>query len=75
MSAVAYQRLIDALEAFGCHGRDSGDHAQYTCPVHEDRTPSLSITDKPDSVLVHDHAGCDILDILEAVGLDWPDLF
>ena len=75
MSVHAYRRLIDALEQHDNTGRDHGSHAQYDCPSHDDSTPSLSITDKPDRVLLCCRAGCDTLDVLEAVGLDWPDLF
>lgn len=46
------------------------------CPAHEDRSPSLSIGCAPDGrILVHCHAGCEPLDVLQAVGLDLHDLF
>ncbi|MBR1286068.1 toprim domain-containing protein [Bradyrhizobium sp. AUGA SZCCT0177] len=45
------------------------------CPAHEDRTPSLSLTDTGDGlVLFHCHAGCsqaEVRDALVAKGL-WP---
>jgi hypothetical protein len=45
------------------------------CPAHEDRTPSLSISDGADGkVLVHCHAGCSqsaVLDALHALGIDF----
>ncbi|WP_339910809.1 phage/plasmid primase, P4 family [Symmachiella dynata] len=46
------------------------------CPAHVDETNSLSI-DRGDSgrVLVHCFAGCQLNDILEAVGLTQRDLF
>src|SRR4051812_33477832 len=75
MSARAYSRIIAALEARDLRGRDHGAHAQYRCPAHDDTTPSLSITDKDDRALIHCHAGCDTLDVLGVLGLDWPDLF
>jgi hypothetical protein len=75
MSARAYSRIIDALAARDLHGRDRGAQAQYQCPSHDDSAPSLSITDKDDRALIHCHAGCDPLEVLEALGLDWPDLF
>ena len=28
------------------------------CPAHDDKTPSLSITEISDGVLIHCHAGC-----------------
>ena len=43
------------------------------CPAHEDRNPSLSVTQRGGQVLVHCHAGCTqeaVLEALEARGLD-----
>jgi len=41
-------------------GRRVGDYWMAPCPTHEDRNPSLSITDADDGkILVHCHAGCD----------------
>jgi hypothetical protein len=42
------------------------------CPAHDDRDPSLSVTDIGDKILVHCHAGCDqnaVIGELEAMGL------
>jgi hypothetical protein len=46
------------------------------CPVHDDRTPSLSIRDAGGKVLVHCHAGCEperVIAILRLRGL-WRDI-
>ena len=45
------------------------------CPAHDDRSPSLSIREDGDRVLVHCHAGCDVSSVLGAVGLDMTDLY
>jgi hypothetical protein len=46
------------------------------CPAHEDRTPSLSITEGADGrILLHCWAGCKTADVLAALGLGWSDLF
>lgn len=46
------------------------------CPTHKDRTASLLITEKDDGkVTLHCFAECDRYGIIQAVGLDWPDLF
>lgn len=47
------------------------------CPAHQDGTPSLSVTEvsSGERVLIHCHAGCGALDILESVGLDWSALY
>src|SRR5262249_45556705 len=50
------------------HARGS-DRWIATCPAHEDRTPSLAITHKPDKVLIKCWAGCHIVDIVEAIGI------
>ena len=46
------------------------------CPAHDDRHPSLAVRELDDGrVLLHDFAGCDVGDILAAVGLRFDDLF
>jgi len=46
------------------------------CPAHEDRSPSLSVRELDDGrVLLHDFAGCDPGAVLDAVGLNYSDLF
>ncbi|WP_156762722.1 CHC2 zinc finger domain-containing protein [Woeseia oceani] len=45
------------------------------CPAHDDRTPSLSVRDTGDRVLLHCFAGCDALDVVHALGLELADLF
>ena len=39
-------------------GRWSGNSGMARCPAHEDRTPSLSITERTGRLLWHCHAGC-----------------
>lgn len=46
------------------------------CPAHEDKTPSLSIRDSGDGrLLLHDFGGCDVGQVLAAIGLNLSDLF
>ena len=47
------------------------------CPVHGDKHPSLTITEKQDGrLLIHCHAQqCDVRAIVNAVGLELSDLF
>lgn len=46
------------------------------CPAHDDRSPSLSVRVLDDGrTLVHCFAGCDVSDIVSAVGLSVADLF
>jgi len=73
----AFTRLIEALERHGQRVTGMGRQRKTHCPVpaHEDRNPSLSITDGESRVLVRCHAGCDTDDLLAAVGLARRDLF
>ncbi|MDE1893168.1 MAG: hypothetical protein KGM46_06675 [Pseudomonadota bacterium] len=59
------------------HGmRKVGSGWIANCPAHEDRSPSLSITEGDDGrLLLHCFAGCQVHDILAAVGLTVSDLF
>ena len=45
------------------------------CPAHEDSTPSLSVKQGRDKILLHCKAGCTWREILDAMGLDASDLF
>ena len=45
------------------------------CPAHEDRSPSLSIREVEDRVLLHCFGGCSVHDVLNAVGFEISDLF
>ena len=47
------------------------------CPAHDDGTPSLSVTEIEggNRLLIHCHANCGALDVLESIGLDWSALY
>lgn len=46
------------------------------CPSHEDRSPSLQITEQPNGrVLIHCFAGCGGADVMEAIGMSLKDLY
>ena len=67
---------FDEVLAHFPHVRRSGAGWQARCPAHEDRTPSLTISEGDDGrTLVHCHAGCTTEDIVAAVGLTLRDLF
>lgn len=69
-------RPIDTVLAAFPDARRSGAHWSATCPAHEDRSPSLSITEGRDGiVLLHCHGGCGPREVLAAVGLTWQVLF
>lgn len=65
--------VTDLAAALG--GRRSGDGWMACCPAHDDRNPSLSLTERNGRILVHCHAGCSqeaVIDALRARGL-WPE--
>jgi hypothetical protein len=68
-------KVFQALKSAGCDPKRSGDDWKSTCPAHDDRNPSLSISGKDGLVLVHCHAGCSTPNILAAIDLKPSDLF
>ena len=56
--------------------KPNGTGYQARCPAHDDRKPSLSISEGEDGrILLKDHAGCSTKEIVEAMGLTTADLF
>lgn len=46
------------------------------CPAHEDKNPSMTVTEKDDGrVLIHCFAGCSVDSILGAVGMTFSDIY
>jgi len=74
-AGTAFARLIEALEDHGQRVTGGGRQRSVQCPAHEDRQPSLSITDAETRVLVRCHRGCDTDDVLATLGLARADLF
>ena len=60
---------LDKVKSFG-----KGRHAAC-CPAHKDSSPSLTITDKGERLLIHCFAGCGANEILSAIGLDYSVLY
>ena len=55
--------------------RSSPDSYMACCPAHDDRNPSLSIKDTGGGkLLINCLAGCETLDVLGAIGMDWEDV-
>ncbi len=46
-----------------------------SCPAHDDKNPSLSVTEREGKILLHCHGGCSAEDIVRAMGLTMKDLF
>lgn len=55
--------------------RRSRDGFMACCPAHVDETPSLSVKDVADRIVIHDFGGCSAEEIVAAVGLTLADLF
>lgn len=48
-------------------GKQTTDGYVCLCPAHNDRNPSLSITEKDGKILVHCHAGCSQENVIQAL--------
>ncbi|WP_346705079.1 AAA family ATPase [uncultured Agathobaculum sp.] len=69
---MTLQEILSRLH--GVHG--SGKQYTARCPAHDDHNASLSIGQGDDGkILLHCHAGCDVENILSALGLKKADLF
>jgi len=65
--------LVDRLEGVK---RLGVDRWLARCPAHDDKRASLAIRQLDDGrVLVHDFAGCSVVDVIAAVGLNFDSLF
>jgi hypothetical protein len=70
-------RILDALKQCGRKVKASaGGQYSAQCPAHEDHTPSLRLKAAEDGkVLITCRAGCKPEAVIEALGLDWTDLW
>lgn len=69
-------RVLDALDERGLNPKRHATGWAARCPAHEDRSPSLSISEtETGSVLVYCFAGCLTVDIINTLGLNFVDLF
>jgi len=66
-------KLLSRLEKV----KRKGDNSWMACcPAHDDKNPSLVITEKDERVLLHCFSHqCNVSDIVYAVGLELSDLF
>lgn len=70
--AQKIQQVLDRLEKIS----SSGDGWSARCPSHDDRDPSLSVSEGEDGrVLLYCHAGCTLGEIVSALNLSLADLF
>ncbi len=54
--------------------RIGNDRYKAICPAHDDRNPSLAIKDDGGRLLLHCFSGCQTIDVLGAIGLDFADI-
>jgi hypothetical protein len=66
------EKFITRLDGVKNLGR-----GRYTalCPSHQDKSPSLVISEKDGKILFHCFSGCEPADVLAAVGLTFADLY
>lgn len=67
--------LLAALERHGSRVRPRGGYYMAQCPVHDDRTESLSLSQGDKGAKLNCHAGCEYDDIRLALDLGKTDLF
>ena len=72
MNSNPVERVLSLLE--GVRESSTGQY-KALCPAHDDKSPTLSVTEKDDRVLIHCFAGCETGDVLDALGLRMSDLF
>lgn len=69
---MSVQQLLNKLIKVKHNGNGS---YMACCPAHDDRSPSLSIKDNGDGrIMLKCFAGCETIDILQSIGLDWDDV-
>jgi hypothetical protein len=74
--SAAYERVTETLIAHGSKSRDVRENrAMWQCPAHADNNPSLEVKAKHDKVILACYAGCQTDDVVQALGLEWKDLF
>ncbi len=69
---TAAERVLPLLSNLRSRG---DDRWIARCPAHKDRSPSLSVRQTQDRLLLRCWAGCATSEILNALGLDWSALF
>lgn len=72
---TAYELVRDRVTTLTGSGREYGGRLMARCPVHSDRSPSLSIRPVPGRVLVTCFGACRTEDVVAALGLTMKDLF
>jgi len=69
------QQLDNLLALLDKVRRTGPDSYLACCPAHEDHHPSLTISEKDESIVLHCFAGCKTESVLSAIGLSFSDLY
>jgi hypothetical protein len=68
---VSLEAILDRLQSV----RRNGVGWMARCPAHADKSPSLSVRDENERVLLHCFAGCTVEDICAALEIKVSELF
>lgn len=71
----ACERTVVQLKDRGAEVQDRGGYCLAQCPAHEDRRPSLSISQGDRGATLKCHSGCTVEEVMAALGVTWIDLF
>ena len=75
-SAVNITEILSIVQARTGAAKKSPSGWQARCPAHEDKNPSLSISEGDDGrTLLHCQAGCTVEAVCAAIGIGAKDLF
>jgi len=68
---------MNALDVLGRLENVTGRCGKWMacCPAHDDKFPSLAISETDDRVLIHCFAGCETEEVITTIGLSLADLF
>jgi len=55
--------------------KQKGSEYKALCPAHDDKSPSLAVTEKDNKLLLKCWAGCSTEEITSALGIELKDLF
>jgi hypothetical protein len=76
LNTTPAELVAERLRASGKMVKGSGPSWTAQCPAHDDRSPSLSLTESPTGkALLNCHAGCTVPDICRALDIRMADLF
>ncbi len=65
-------RILEKLEKVRHKG---GGQYSACCPAHDDKSPSLSVRETDEKILLHCFGGCSPAEVLAALGLSLSDLY